>query len=52
MRRKPGIAVNALNDERLSHAAQEARLQQQREQTLEWISITALSTLRLAWRKS
>jgi hypothetical protein len=52
MRRKPDIAVNALSEEHLSRVAQEAFRQQRREQTLEWISTNALSTLRLAWRKS
>jgi hypothetical protein len=52
MRRKSDIAVNALTDERLGTEAQKARHEQQREQTLEWISTTALSTLHLAWRRA
>jgi hypothetical protein len=52
MRRKSDIAVNALTDEHPNIAAQKAQRQQQREQTLEWISTTAFSTLRLAWRKA
>jgi hypothetical protein len=33
-------------------AGPEALRQQEREQTLEWVSLNALSTLRCAWRKA
>jgi hypothetical protein len=49
MTRKSDIAVNALTGIYPSMAAAEIRLQQQREQTLEWIATNALSTYRGAW---
>jgi hypothetical protein len=52
VKRTSDIAVNALTDGHLNSEAQKVRRQQQREQTLEWISTTALSTLRLAWRRA
>lgn len=52
MTRKSDIAVNTSTSNYPGMAAPEIRRQQQREQTLEWISANALSTFRLAWRKA
>ena len=52
MSRKNDIAVHAFAAESPGGAVPKLRRQQQRQQTLEWISITALSTLRRAWRKA
>jgi hypothetical protein len=49
MTQKSDIAVTAPASNYLGMAAQEIRRQQQREQTLEWVSRNALSTLRSAW---
>jgi len=49
---KSDIAIDALAGNALSMAAQKIRRQQQRGQTLEWISTNALSALRLAWRET
>ena len=52
MKRKSDIAVNALIGEFPIMATPKIRRQQERQQTLEWISTTALSTLRRVWRKA
>lgn len=52
MIRKSDIAVNAQASQYPGMAAAAIRRQQQREQTLEWVSRNALSTLRGAWCKA
>ena len=52
MTRKSDIAVNAQASQYPGMAAAAIRRQQQREQTLEWVSHNALSTLRGAWCKA
>jgi hypothetical protein len=41
--------MTQISDSYVGLAAPEIRRQQQREQTLEWVSRNALSTLRSAW---
>jgi hypothetical protein len=52
MTQKSNIAVITPTGNWPGTAAPEIRRQQQREQTLEWVSRNALSTLRRAWRKA
>ncbi len=49
MTRKSDIEVNTLTSSYAHMAGLEPLRQQQREQTLEWISTNALSTFRSAW---
>lgn len=52
MTQNPDNAVNTLTGIHTGMAAGDARRQQQREQTLEWISINAFSTLRSVWSEA
>jgi len=52
MTRKSDIEVNTLTSGYAHLAGLESLRQQQREQTLEWVSLNALSTLRSSWRKA
>lgn len=52
MTRKSDIEVNTLTSSYAHMAGLESLRQQQREQTLEWVSLNALSTLRSTWRKA
>ncbi len=52
MTHKSDIEVNALTSSYARMAGLESLRQQQREQTLEWVSLNALSTLRSSWRKA
>ncbi|MCH7536819.1 MAG: hypothetical protein IID57_03090 [Proteobacteria bacterium] len=50
MKRHSNIKADDLNPKRPNIATQESKCQQQRTETLKWISENALSALRLAWR--
>ena len=52
MTRKSHIEVNTLTSSYAHMAGLASLRQQQREQTLEWVSLNALSTLRSTWRKA
>ena len=51
MKRKSNTKVDYQSGKYLSLTTLENDRQQQRQETLEWISIHALSKLRLAWRR-
>ncbi len=50
MQGQSNIKADDLNSKYLSTNALQNERQQQREETLKWISVFALSKLRLAWR--
>ena len=50
MKRQSNIKADDLNPIRPNMTVQESKCQQQRTETLKWISENALSALRLAWR--
>ena len=50
MKGQSNIKADDLNRKYLSMTALLNERQQQREKTLQWISVSALSKLRLAWR--
>ncbi len=52
MTQNPGIEVKTLTGIDPVIAAREIRRQHQREQTLEWISTNAFSTLRSVWSRA
>ena len=52
MTQKSDSAVKAPASNYPGMAAPEIRRQQQREQTLEWLSLNALSTFQSAWRRA
>ena len=52
MTRNTDIEVNTLTRNHPGMAAAAIRRQQQREQTLEWVSLNALATLTSAWCKA
>ena len=49
MKRKSVIKADDLSGKHSNRAEPENERKQQREETLEWISLTALSRLRLVW---
>lgn len=51
MKRKSNTKADDQNVKYSSMTALENERQQQRQETLEWISVFALSKLRLAWRR-
>ena len=52
MTHKSNIEVDTSTSSYPRMAGPKALRQQEREQTLEWVSLNALSTLRCAWRKA
>jgi len=50
MKRQSNIKANRLSSHRPNMTTRESECQQQRTETLRWISENALSALRLAWR--
>jgi hypothetical protein len=52
MTRNSDIEVNTLTSSYAHMAGLESLRQQQREQTLEWVSLNALSALRSTWHKA
>jgi hypothetical protein len=52
MTQKSDSAITAPAGNHPGMAATEIRRQQQREQTLEWLSLNALSTFQSAWRRA
>ena len=52
MTQKSDSAVEAPASNFPGMAAPEIRRQQEREQTLEWLSLNALSTFQIAWRRA
>lgn len=51
MKRKSYTKADDRNGKYSSMTALENERQQQRKETLEWVSVHALSKLRLAWRR-
>ena len=51
MKGQTNIKADDLNSKHLSMTALPNERQVQREKTLQWISVSALSKLRLAWRR-
>ncbi len=50
MKEQSEVKADDLNGKRQNLTAQESTRQRQREESLDWISTNALTTLRLAWR--
>ncbi len=49
MKGQSEVKADDLNGKRRNLTAQESTRQRQREESLDWISTNALTTLRLAW---